>query len=451
MYKYFLALRYLLSRPIHAIGAIGITVAVWSLIVVYSIFSGYLVEMVGHVRGAVADLSFLFNDSKDSWALVEPVLRKTDGVRAAAPRIVWYALVAPEKKVERKPGELDPATTSGKLPTNFFQVVGLDTRLEQKLRDLESEFAAVEDPSLRVANPSEPFSPLGFGAEAAALPRLALGYARAESWQLRRGDIVTLASARPTAKGQAQVDELDMVHQRFVFAGAFQSKYFEFENTTALVSLDTMRRLFPIAGAKTQDAFSEIAIMIDDPEQGATMKKILDRKLADSGFAGRVAEWRDRGFAAFLDNVEHQRSLMTYVLSILMAVSAFLVFATLLMMVSEKTRDVGILQALGATRWGILTIFLVSGLTIALVGAAAGTSLGVVTCVNIDAINSWLEASLGLSLFPRNIYGLEKVPYSLDVIWIATVIAVALVVTILFSVIPAWLAARMDPVKALRR
>lgn len=453
MYKLYLAIRYLLSRPIHLIGTIGITVAVWALIVVFSIFSGYLDVMVSHVRNAVADMSFLFNETKDSWSVAGRIVRETEGVKGAAPRVVWYGLVAPEKRVEREPGTLDPASTSGKLPTNFFQIVGIDPALESELRDVRSEFYAVEQKDKRVADVARPFqdSP-DFEGEAATLPRLALGYARAEAWQLSRGDIVTLSSARDAnTDSGTDVDQLSTVHKRFVFAGAFRSKFYEFENTTVLVDIDTMRRLFPIDGAKASDSFSEIAIMLDAPEDADRLERELETRLQKAGIVGNVAQWRARGFSSFLDNVEHQRSLMTYVLSILMAVSAFLVFATLLMMVSEKIKDVGILQSLGATRGGILMIFLISGSVIALAGASTGTALGVLTCVKIDAINAWLEASFGLSLFPRNIYGLDHVPYTLSPLWISAVAIVAVLTTLIFSLIAAWLAARMDPVKALRR
>ena len=457
MYKLFLALRYLLSRKIHLIGAIGITIAVWSLIVVYSVFSGYLVEIVGHVRGSVAALSFLFNDTKDSWAVVGPKIRASQGVRAAAPRVVWYGLLAPEKPIVRAPGEIDPMSTSGKMPTNFFQVLGVDPQLESGLRDLRGDFAAVVDSSRRVHDPERPFTlEAPVFEKGAALPAITLGLARAEAWDLKRGDIIILASARerqrtPTFNERSDLDQLDMVHERFVFAGAFRSKYYEFENSTAFTDIEVMRKLFPVAGAKTFDSFSEVAIMVEDPDQAASTAKRIQNELAEDGIVGRVAQWQERGFASFLDNVAHQRSLMTYVLSILMAVSAFLVFATLLMMVSEKTKDVGILAALGATRTGILVIFLLSGLTIAVVGASIGVGLAILTCINLDHINAWLEATTGLSLFPRNIYGLDRIPYDLDFIWILIVVAVALVCTLVFSMIPAWLAARLDPVKALRR
>ncbi|MCA8971961.1 MAG: ABC transporter permease [Planctomycetes bacterium] len=457
MYKLFLALRYLVSRPIHLIGAVGILVAVWSLIVVYSIFSGYLVEIVGHVRSSVSDLSFLFNDSKDSWSVVRKVIDDTDGVEASAPRVVWYGLIAPEKPIVREPGEIDPSSTAGRMPTNFFQILGIEPKFENRLRDMKRDFDAVEDQALRVADPTDPFANYPHVVvDKKVLPPIVLGLARAQSWNLQRGDIVILASAKsldtkPRFDEKSDLDRLEVVDQRFVFAGAFKAKFFEFENSSAFTTIGTMRELFPIAGARAADTFSEVAIQLKDPASSDAIEKRLDDNLQKHGIVGRVAKWQERGFAGFLDNVAHQRSLMTYVLSILMAVSAFLVFATLLMMVSEKTRDVGILSALGATRGGILVIFLLSGVTIALVGSGVGAALAILTCVNIDSINSWIESSTGLSLFPRNIYGLDRIPYQLDPTWILLVVAVALVCTLVFSAIPAWIAARMDPVKALRR
>ena len=141
---------------------------------------------------------------------------------------------------------------------------------------------------------------------------------------------------------------------------------------------------------------------------------------------------------------------MKLVLFVIMVVAAFLMFATLSMMVTEKVHDIGILTAMGATRFGVLQVFMSCGLAIAVAGTVLGILLGCLSAVYLDDFNQWLRASFGIDLFPTTVYNLRRVPYHLDPLWIAQVAAMALGVGVVVSGVPAWRASRHDPVTSLR-
>ena len=120
------------------------------------------------------------------------------------------------------------------------------------------------------------------------------------------------------------------------------------------------------------------------------------------------------------------------------------------MMVTEKTQDIGVLASLGATRKGILGIFLLCGLTISVVCCTLGMLAGYVNTVNINEINGWFKRNFELELFPSSIYGRQDTPSDLDPLWFVQVSAGAILLALLFSYFPARRAAQKDPVQALR-
>jgi lipoprotein-releasing system permease protein len=141
---------------------------------------------------------------------------------------------------------------------------------------------------------------------------------------------------------------------------------------------------------------------------------------------------------------------MKIVLFVIMVVAGFLIFATLSMMVTEKTRDIGILTAMGATRRGILAIFLICGAFIGLSGCVLGLVAGYFSSIHLNDVNQWVKRQFDVELFPTDIYKLREVPYALDPVWMGQVAIVAMALALLFALIPAWRAARFDPVEALR-
>jgi lipoprotein-releasing system permease protein len=151
-----------------------------------------------------------------------------------------------------------------------------------------------------------------------------------------------------------------------------------------------------------------------------------------------------------LGAIENEKVLMAIMLSLVLMVAGFTVFAILTMMVAEKRRDIGILSALGATPTGTMWIFLLIGFWDALLGALGGAVTGVLGAYKIDAIELWISAALGVEIFDREVYLFDHIPAVVDPFSVGVIVLGAFLCTLTFAAIPSWRASRMNPIDALR-
>jgi lipoprotein-releasing system permease protein len=151
-----------------------------------------------------------------------------------------------------------------------------------------------------------------------------------------------------------------------------------------------------------------------------------------------------------LGAIENERVLMAIMLSLVIVVAGFTVFAILSMMVTEKRRDVGILSALGATPGGVTVLFLMIAFWDWILGAIAGAVLGTWGAIEIDAIERWLSRVLHVQIFDRRVYLFDHIPSVVDPLAIALIVLGAFLCVIVFAAIPAWKAGRLHPLDALR-
>ncbi len=452
MYRWFLALRYIVKRPINLLGSIGVMVAVAALIAVGSVFAGFVAEARAHVRGTSPTLSYIDDSSKSDFRVVAEVANADPAVRAIAPKLVWDALLYFDNQVARK--EYTRIADRDLRTTNYYRIVGIDWARECQVSDIRSWVEGVTGPLQSVANIERPFEvdddrspPRGdFDYNEAGI---LLGRSRTlgNIPSIGVGQRVRLASARLDAG-----EGLRAVTWPLVVSGAFSSgRNRDVEHQTAYVDIETLRRIF---GEDPDDPDSleivnEVSITLhDEGDMDAVAARLTTAMLA-AGLRGRVVTWEERN-ARFLGAIAIERNVMKIVLGILVIVASFLIFALLSVMVTQKTRDIGILAALGATRRGVLTIFLTNGVVISAFGIALGLGAGYLLVTRLDAINGWLRETWGVGLFPTEIYGLDAIPVVLETSWFVQVAVAALAIAIVFSLIPALRAARYDPVRAFR-
>ena len=162
-----------------------------------------------------------------------------------------------------------------------------------------------------------------------------------------------------------------------------------------------------------------------------------------------VVDWR-KSNAAFFNAVEVERNVMFLILTLIIIVAAFNIISGLIMLVKDKTRDIAILRTMGASRRGIMAVFLIDGCFVGVVGSLLGLVLGLAISLNIETIRQWLGALAGRDLFSAEIYFLSQLPsktYASDVI---LVVGLALGLSFLATLYPSWRASKTDPVEALR-
>jgi lipoprotein-releasing system permease protein len=163
----------------------------------------------------------------------------------------------------------------------------------------------------------------------------------------------------------------------------------------------------------------------------------------------RITDWQ-RVNAHFFTALQVERNVMFLILTLIILVAAFNIISSLIMLVKDKGKQIAILRTMGSTRGSVMRIFFIAGAAIGVVGTIAGFVLGLVFCANIDRIKVLLEGLTGTELFAAEIYFLSHLPAKVDPVEVATVVAMALALSVLATIYPSWRAASIDPVEALR-
>jgi lipoprotein-releasing system permease protein len=453
----FLSWRYLLKRGTNLIGVFGIFLAVGALILILSIMSGFLGEMRRSARGSLSDLILLLPPEPGSLRPRDPdeilrVIEQDPRVAGATAHLGWLCFL-----MDADSWMLLSDPQSSELAG--VMLTGIDVATEDDATEFARSLRKVAEepdpkPWLQVRDLDDPFaSP--FPSEGRPRASVILGERVMTIRRLRPGDSITLVTATPDPKldiGWAPKE------REFVVAGAFRSGENEIDLQRVYIERDQLVRFL---AEKNEDEelpndaarYSEILIKLKDYERDAEharidlAKELERRNLVPQGTD--IATWEDfRG--VLLGAVENERVLMGIMLSLILVVSGFTIFAILSMMATEKRRDVGILTSLGATPRIVLVLFLMIGFWDALIGATLGAIVGVYAALEIDPFERWLSRTFDVMIFNREIYLFDKIPTVVTPTAVALIVLGAFVCTLVFAAFPAWRAARMDPVEALR-
>ena len=158
--------------------------------------------------------------------------------------------------------------------------------------------------------------------------------------------------------------------------------------------------------------------------------------------------WQEQN-SVYLKAVEQEHSMMQIVLMIVMLVSAFVIYATLHMMVVQKIKDIGILAAVGGSPRSVGSVFLITGTVVGVLGSLLGVGAGILSAMWLNPVNDWLYDKFRIELFPRETFDLQGIPCHLEQSWVLSVAIGAILLSIIVAFIPARKAARMNPVTAL--
>ncbi|MFW5833414.1 MAG: lipoprotein-releasing ABC transporter permease subunit [Pseudomonadota bacterium] len=228
----------------------------------------------------------------------------------------------------------------------------------------------------------------------------------------------------------------------FEVAGIFDVGMFEYDNAVIFMPLGAAQTYFGL-----EDRVNAIDVFLADPERVRESRALIQAAVGNRGW---VTTWEEVN-AQFFNALLVERNVMFLILTLIILVAAFNIITGLTMLVRSKGRDIAILRTMGATRGAIMRIFFLAGMSIGTLGTLIGFALGLAFASNIDLIRRLLERLTGAELWAAEIRFLSQLPARIEVADVVSVVAMALVLSLLATLAPSWRAARLDPVEALRR
>src|SRR5262249_15821377 len=256
-----------------------------------------------------------------------------------------------------------------------------------------------------------------------------------EIYLLNPGDTVVLT----TINGQA----LAPAYDRFAITGYFKSEMSEYDGSHVYVSLEYLQKLRTM-----EDRVSAILIKLRDYHRDAREVTDALKAIFKDDYL-MINTWEQKQ-GPLLQAIDIEKGILNVLLFLIIAVAGFGILAIFSMIVAEKTRDIGILKALGASNGGVMKIFLGYGLLLGAVGAGLGSALGCWLTLHINEVEGFLSGITGSNVFDRKIYYFDQIPTDLQPLMVILVNVGAICIAVLFSVLPALRAAFLHPVRALR-
>ena len=265
----------------------------------------------------------------------------------------------------------------------------------------------------------------------------AIGARMAERMGLRLGGQLTLISPQGAATAFGTVPRI----KTFTVAAVFEVGMFEYDNSFVYIPLEDAQAYFQLA-----DRVNAVEIMVADPDRIGSYRPELVARIEG---VGRLVDWQQLN-SHFFSALQVERNVMFLILTLIIVVAAFNIITGITMLVKSKGRDIAIMRTMGATQGAILRVFFLSGAAIGMVGTLVGFLLGLAFALNIGAIRRTLESLTGTELWSAEIRFLSELPARVELGDVMSVVLMALALSFLATIYPAWRAARLDPVEALR-
>jgi lipoprotein-releasing system permease protein len=414
-----LAVRYLGAKREHGglalisiVSVIGITLGVAALIVTMSVMNGFRLELISKIIGfephVYLDTRGLPQPQVD--AMIEDLSRKP-GVATVEPIVDETAL----------------ASANGR--SEGIQIRGVRPKDLRANQLIQKGMAKLKKDGKDVGSLDH------FGDDGALSPDIVVGEQFAEALGLYVGSRIKLVqpNGSQTVAGTAPRSRV------FTVSAIFNVGNERYDRYSVFLPIESAKNYFGI-----DDGYPILGLRLTRPDDA----EAYAAGLASSGLPV-VGDWISRN-STYVTALIVERNVMRLILFIVVIITALNIITGILMLVKNKTRDVAILRTIGATRSGVVRIFLMTGTFLGSAGVLTGLLIGVLFVTFIAPIQHTIEGILGVQLFPKDIYQLDALPAHLQWSEVAWVTVSAFLVTLVMSIIPALWAARLDPVDALR-
>lgn len=409
-FEIWIGTRYVRSRSgnsfvslISAISMLGIAIAVLVLIVVLSVVNGFERELKDRLLTMTAHASIEdLNGELLDWQAMSATAERNPRVRATAPYIEGQGLLVFGEQL------------SG------AELRGIDPVAEDLVSGVNNVMTAGELGSL---------GPGSFN--------IILGVDLAAALKIGVGDKVTVILAQGLVTPAGVVPRT----KRFTVSGLYRVGMYEFDRRLAFINLVDAQRLY-----RKKDAVTGVRLAVTEIfEASAIVREVA----LEHGVVVLVSDWTRR-HVNFFRSIQITKSILFVILLLVIAVAAFNIVSTLVMVVKDKRADIAILRTIGASPQSILKIFITQGSVIGVVGTLFGVVAGILLSVNLESTVAFFESALGIKFLAADVYFISDLPADLRIPDVVKIASIALLLALASTVYPAWVAAKTAPAEALR-
>jgi lipoprotein-releasing system permease protein len=417
-FELMLALRYLRPKRtfvsiITLICVVGVMLGVAVLIIVLSVMSGFDHDLRQKIFGFKAHLTISTVHTRlENWQKVAKLVAENPNVKGVAPYVMSQAFVATE-----------PA--NGEQQFAAQMVRGIDPATEKSVSNLPDSVIQGK------------FDLRG--------NRVLLGTVFAREMGLIPGDRISIYSPRDLKKmksAREKGQDEAVIASDYQVAGIFDVGYFDFNAGFVITSLATAQDLYDF-----DEEVNGLKVMLHNPDLAEKVRNELGVKL---GPGSHITTWFEES-SAFLDALVVEKNLMFYILFVIMIVAAFGITSAQITFVVQKTREIGMLKAVGASSRQIMALFLMQSMAVGVVGVLLGFGLGMLGIAYRNEFLRFLRSVLRIDVFPESVYMFNELPAIVNPNDVLIICGGSLFICLLAGLLPAWNAGRLKPVEALRR
>jgi lipoprotein-releasing system permease protein len=418
-FELLLALRYLRPKRtfvsiITLISIVGVALGVAVLIIVISVMSGFDHDLREKILGFNSHLQVFHSDNRamPDYARVMSLIASNRNVRGVSPLVIGKVLVETQPETNRQ-ARVDAPILRGADPQGEGTVSILPRSIVDGKFDLRGRGVVVGS-----------------------------GFAR--NLGLRVGDSLSIYSPRDIErmrKNRGKESEEAVLPEDYEVRGIFDVGFYEFNNLFIVTSLENAQDLYDLG-----ESVHALEVMLSDPYLAEPVKRQLEQTL---GIEFAAVTWMDQN-STILNALIVEKNVMFYLLFFIVIVASLCILSAQITFVVQKTREIGMLKALGATHFQISGVFLSQSAIIGVLGVLAGYGLGVLALTYRNEFLHFMNRLTGWELFPASIYNFSELPAIIDVRDIAVICISSFVICILGGVLPAVRAGRLKPVEALR-
>ena len=409
-YELFIGLRYTRAKRrthfisfISLISMLGIALGIAALITVMSVMNGFEKEIRARILGAAAHIQIVGpEEGLRDWESIAAIAKRNPEVVAAAPFVNAQGLLS-----------------TGSSVRGVF-VRGIVPEFEDKVAEFNTH---------RRAGSITALQPGGFG--------IVIGIGIARALSLRVGDRVTLISPQ----GQVTPAGLMPRLKQFTVVGVFAMDHNEFDSALALVRMEDAQVLY-----RMESAVSGVRLKVRDIDRAPEVARDIAKSLPPDTF---TTDWTQQNVNYFRA-IQIEKRMMFIILTLIIAVAAFNLVSTLVMVVTDKHPDIAILRTLGASPGSIMKIFVVQGAVIGVIGTLLGVGIGILLALNIDTVVPAIERTFNFQILSREVYYISELPSDLHWRDVWSVASVSLLLAFVATIYPSWRASRVNPAEALR-